>query len=898
MRVTIAEFHNKADNLPKTRVLTWAQLVNKMSTHQERPTKDGPLFSPVRYRPQTKRANANVQSIVLAVGEWDGSEPYVEVAQRLRAAGYAFAAYSTYSNTPEREHFRVVIPLTQEVQASDWRGGARIWARISKHIFGGTNEPHDGDEARMYYWPACLPAALRFVDHSDGRALDAYSLPEAPAEPVVTLSGNGHRQPEPGELSGLPVGRMALKFIALGAPLGEQRKAACAAARNLKEAGWSVDRIADALWRGFQASHQDHNNPWTCDHARQIAEDIDEKPAPPVKPLDDAIGQVPPDQQTQTGAASAPNVAPSLQPTRLPPPYALTDLGNGERFAEAHGERFRYVDQWGWLTDDGRHWARDITGERFRAAKAVARTIYDEAAKCPDADRRKQIAAWARLSESQVRIDAMLSVARWEAPITARVEQFDSDNHLLNVANGVVDLRTGDLRPHNPADMITKLAPVAYDPNATAPLFNRFLARIIPISAVRDYLRRWAGYSATGSTREERLSIWHGSGRNGKTTLAITIQNVLGDYAKQVDPEMLMEHRNQQHPTGKASLHGVRAAFAVETNEGSRLATSTVKALVSNDKISARFVCKDYFDFIPTHSLALLTNHKPEIRTTDEGTWRKIDLVPFTITIPEQEKDLELPEKLKAEATGILAWIVQGAGEWYCSGLPRVAEIMAATAEYREESDVLADFLAERCIIAPAASVPVGVLYATYVEWCAKERQLGKNQFGGRLKERGFGQAKSGARRWLGLDVVGPNTPAPQVDEGGVGHWDISGHEILYERANMFSHEAYTGNSVQDCPIVQTPEAITGDTSTACSPGPKYDICQWVNAVSADGVLQTSKPVQILDIYESANGTYFYALPGTNTGWPEQQIEPAEAPMKPAGEPEQEADGWPITLQI
>jgi P4 family phage/plasmid primase-like protien len=438
--------------------------------------------------------------------------------------------------------------------------------------------------------------------------------------------------------------------------------------------------------------------------------------------------------------------------------YAWTDLGNAERFAVGQGERFRYVEQWGWLTYDGKRWARDLAGERFRAAKAVVRAIYGEAAECLDDERRKALVSWARRSESQARLDSMLTLARWEPPITARAEHFDADAYLLNAANGLVDLRTGELQPHTPESMVTKLAPVPYQASAKAPLFEHFLAQIIPSAEVRHYLQVWSGYSTTGSTREERLSVWYGSGRNGKTTLARIIQYALGDYAKQVDPEILMEHRNEQHPTGRAGLQGVRAAFASETAENSRMSTSTMKALVSNDRISARFMHQDFFEFEPTHSLTLLTNHKPEIRTTDEGTWRRLDLVPFTVTIREDEKDTGLPRKLQGEAAGVLAWIVAGAEEWLQSGLPRVEEITTATKEYRAESDMLGDFMTDRCVIGPQETVPIKDIYGAYVEWCegSKEKPLGKTYFGRQLKERGFLVGRSPvARLWCGLRLRG-----------------------------------------------------------------------------------------------------------------------------------------------
>lgn len=697
----ISRFSHTRDNYPQAERPTLAQLTRLLTVHEERDHKDGPLWSPTVYLNGSTRSNASVQSLTALVFDQDQHVDYEDIKRRVSA--YECIIHSTFSSTPENPKLRLVLFLSRPVSAIEY---PEVRAR-AEHLLGLAADPATKDPARIYYLPSCPPGALHFAEHYTGSLLDPDTLPSVPGH---TSQSTGFQPPAAPIEGTLPYHAQHHKLVSI--------------AGSMRARGCEVDEIEAALQ---VINERRCEVPGPRENIRRIAVSVCKYPA----------GEM---------------VTPQLGPAKPSGTYPLTDLGNGERFTISYGEQFRYVEQWGWLVYDGKRWARDMVGERFRAAKNVVRTIYGEAAECVNDERRKAVATWAKNSESQVRIDAMLSTARWEPPITARVEHFDADIYALNVDNGIVDLRTGEIRAHNPSDMITKLAPVVYNPQAAAPLFHLFLTHIIPSAGVRGYLQSWCGYSATGSTREERLSVWHGSGRNGKSTLARTIQHALGEYAKQIDPEVLMEHRNQQHPTGKASLHGVRAAFASETAEGSRLATSTMKALVSNDKIAARLMRQDYFDFIPTHSLSLLTNHKPQVKTTDEGTWRRIDLVPFVVVVPEGEADPDLPEKLQAELPGILAWIISGATGWFYSGLPRVAEITAATAEYREESDTLGDFLAERCVIAPATLVPVGALYKAYTEWCAKEWPLGKAQFSSRLKERGFTQGRSGReRRWLGI---------------------------------------------------------------------------------------------------------------------------------------------------
>jgi putative DNA primase/helicase len=337
-----------------------------------------------------------------------------------------------------------------------------------------------------------------------------------------------------------------------------------------------------------------------------------------------------------------------------------TDVGNAARLVATHGADIRYVARWGWHVWDGKRWARDDLGRVYELAKEVARSVYCEAAREDDATERKSLAAWARQSENAARIRAMVELARTDPAVAVLPEAMDADPWLLTAANGTVDLRTGDLAPHRRPDLITKLAPAAYEPDARAPVWDAFLERTVPDEEVRTYLRRLAGCALPGVVVEHVLGFCYGTGANGKTTFLRALLHVFGDYARQADAALLLESRHAEHPTAVARLVGARLVACVEAGAGRRLAEVMVKTLTGGDRVAARFMHQDYFEFDPTWTVLLAANHKPVVKGTDHAIWRRIHLIPFTVTISPEEQDRDLAAKLEAEAPGILAWAVRG----------------------------------------------------------------------------------------------------------------------------------------------------------------------------------------------------------------------------------------------
>ncbi len=451
--------------------------------------------------------------------------------------------------------------------------------------------------------------------------------------------------------------------------------------------------------------------------------------------------------------------APPAGSPRVREIFHLTDLGNAKRLIARYGQALRHVKALGWLVWDGCRFKPDDTGGVERLAKATVAEMYEEASQAPDGQ-RQTLAAHAIRSESNSHIKAMVELATTEADIVARPEDFDRDPWLLNCPNGTLNLETGKLREHRRTDLITKLTHVHYDPAAEAPLWEGFLERIMGRNkGLIGFLRRFSGYSSTGDTREQCLSIFYGTGSNGKTTFLETIAVVLGGYASHTPASTFLAHRGDRIPNDIARLQGARLVIATETEQRRNLNEALIKQLTGSDGITARFLHREFFEFKPQFKAILGTNHKPIIKGQDHAIWRRIRLVPFAVTIPEEERDRELPEKLETEEEGILAWVVRGCLEWQKIGLNEPEEVWAATAEYKNESDVLAEWMEDCCVVSSSASASVDELYRSYRQWCddSGQKPFPKTWFGRLLGERDFDSVKlSGVRSRLRIGLRDP----------------------------------------------------------------------------------------------------------------------------------------------
>jgi putative DNA primase/helicase len=425
--------------------------------------------------------------------------------------------------------------------------------------------------------------------------------------------------------------------------------------------------------------------------------------------------------------------------------FPLTDTGLAERFAFQHAETARYCHQWGkWLVWDGKRWKPDDSGTVEQLAKQTARNILTEAYNEPNDGRRRALAEFSAKSESASKRNAMLTLARSEPPLPITPDLLDKNAWVLNCPNGELNLRTGELSEHRRESLITKLCPVEYHPDATCPTWEKTLDRCLGGDAeLVRFVQRYFGYCSTGDVGEQVLGIWHGIGANGKSTVLNIGMEMLGPYAMKAPAELLLAKRDSGHPTALTDLHGKRLASCIETDDGRRLAEALVKELTGGDPIRARRMREDFWQFMPTHKIILACNHKPRVRGTDHAIWRRIKLVPFNVVIPPDERDRDLPNKLRSELPGILAWTIRGCLDWQTNGLGEPQAVANATSEYQCAEDLLTTFVMECCALEGDVRTRAADVLNAYINW-GGERGMTVRRLTTMLTERGIESFRSG----------------------------------------------------------------------------------------------------------------------------------------------------------
>jgi putative DNA primase/helicase len=489
--------------------------------------------------------------------------------------------------------------------------------------------------------------------------------------------------------------------------------------------------------------------------------------------------------------------------------FPMTDLGNAERFRERNRGRLVWCAAVGWFWWDGRRWAREgADGKVQMAAHLAVRSIQDEAdaiagtpadkvmgQKGPKDDRSDilysmLLRAFGRESESNGKLNRLAEQA--SSYLEVQTSAFDADPFCINVGNGTLFIRkpgnvTGAwpanvahdatpngytyFRPHDSADMNTKLAPVDYDPTAVRPLFDKFLEDVQPSAQMRRQLQAWRGLSLTGDVSEQKLCVFYGKGKNGKSVFEEICAHVAGDYCGTTPIEtFLTEGRGRnagQATPDLAVLPGVRMLRTSEPNKGARLNEGLIKLATGGEAIKARHLNRDYFDFYPSFKLTISGNHRPSISGTDEGIWRRVKLVPWTVRIPDEKQDAHLAVKLRAEASGILNWMLDGIADWLDHGLYIADETAEATAEYRRDSDQLGRFLEACTVVEAGARTQSSVLHDVFNKW---SRANALNEWKGRgfsdaMTERGYRKDKSSVVYFLDLKLI--KTAADFVDASG-----------------------------------------------------------------------------------------------------------------------------------
>jgi putative DNA primase/helicase len=455
--------------------------------------------------------------------------------------------------------------------------------------------------------------------------------------------------------------------------------------------------------------------------------------------MDDLL---PPDLEAEIAAhkAAGPETAPAFSEEAL----AL-------QFAEVHEDDLRYVAAWGkWFVWDGVRWARDDTLKALDYARQICR---EASAECNSPN-------VARVLGRAQTVAAVERLAKADRRLAATTSQWDADPWLLNTPEGTVNLKTGDLHPHRAKDYCTKMTAEA--PGGECSLWLSTLNYIFGgNNELVSFFQRWAGYSLTGVTTEQKLVFEHGTGGNGKGVTTGTMVGVIGDYAMAAPMETFTASSSERHPTDLAMLRGARLVTASETEDGRAWAESRIKQMTGGDKISARFMRQDFFEFMPQFKLLIAGNHRPSFRGVDEAIRRRFLLLPFLVTVPAADRDPDLSEKLKAEWPGILAWMIQGCLEWQERGLRPPEVVLEATKNYLDAEDALGLWLSDAATDDPNAWEATKDLFSSWTSWAKAAGELVGNEkrFVEALEGAGYVKAKNSAGTKRGFKGLKLNRP-------------------------------------------------------------------------------------------------------------------------------------------
>jgi putative DNA primase/helicase len=723
-----------ADARPEPYRISWRELVRELKTPVRRALKDGPAFIPATFRKQ-HRVDECVEGVSALVLDLDGKEgPVTREQLSSLLDGYTYAAHTTFSSCPEHPRWRVWLPYAQPATLAEHAAAYEFM----QQKFGRALDPACKNPSHIFYGPSCPTDMVGHFQAFDceGEALDPSDLQR------------GAPQPEPRGFSSITVADLRVSgevrlIILAGRPKGQRNEALWRAIRAMLRAGHSDDEIRSILLnRAYNLSvkPRERGVSWLDGEIRRAKS----------KPIQDD------DDDTDAGASIRAHSVPTDD--KLP----CTDIGNAQRLVKAASGRLRHcVELKRWLWWSGKRWNWDTDGEIERLAKRTATSILVEAAFEKDKSRLNELWRWAKESQSVHRVRAMIELAKTERGIPVHAKELDADAMVLGTLNGVIDLRTGQLRAANPEDYVTKFANVIFNSDAKCPKWVRFINEVFGADqSLIEYVQRVVGYMLTGLTREQCMFVLHGHGANGKTVFTETLKHLLGDYAKMIPAQVLMARKqdNGGATPELVRLRGARLVLASESEEGSLLAAALVKSATGEETISARELYGNPMEFMPSFKLVLATNHKPIIKDDGYGMWRRLQLVPFAVTFPKERQNPTLRLELIEELPGILNWAIAGCLTWQSERLNPPTAVKAATEGYRSEMDLVEGWLADCCVQESNASTPFSQLYDSYEAWHHENGgfKLSRKMLASKLDERGFQAARDGkgqkCRRGLRLE--------------------------------------------------------------------------------------------------------------------------------------------------
>lgn len=465
-------------------------------------------------------------------------------------------------------------------------------------------------------------------------------------------------------------------------------------------------------------------------------------------------GAAPAKKKRKEREVSLPNGIASTGPAALKDDSTLTDVGLARRLVLEASGKLRYVREWkAWLAWNGKHWEHDDGLAAAHTAKKVSDKLWRELADLPHNERQKAL-SFVKSSASARGVEAAVRLARSEPQALVRADSLNRHPYLLNVANGTLDLATAELRNHSPGDLMTHMANVAFDATAEAPTWRKFMSEVTNGNQeLEAFLKRSCGLALSADVSEQVLWLHYGEGRNGKSTMLTVLLELLGSYAGPAPLEMLLVRRgfSKEVETQFASLAGKRLVTTVEADNGVRFSEATVKLLTGGDIVLARRLYEDAWPVRPSWKLHVAANHKPQVRGTDEGIWRRLMLTPWLRRFEGAAEDKKLKEKLLAELPGILNWCVAGFLQWKdLGGLKPPECVLAATKDYRGENDILGTWAGECCLKEANAVAEAAQLYRSYKEWSEDRGEfvMTATAFGRELERLGFQGERPSSGRW------------------------------------------------------------------------------------------------------------------------------------------------------
>jgi putative DNA primase/helicase len=620
------------------------------------------------------RNNANVDALSGIVAEHDkGTMPFDEAVRRLRKEKLTALVYTSPSHTEARQRWRVVVPCSRDLEGCGLDAThTKLVARING-VLAGVISNESFTLSQAYYFGKVGNNSAHRAEYTSGGYIDERVDLDSGAVSKPKANGQGGVRGFEGNLARLGDGDGLDGF---------HNPLRSAVASYVTTHGGGFDRAAlkvllrEAVAHAPMSEHRDRSSDRYLDALIESA-------------------------ARKYGSAAVPEGAADA------PAFSEEDLAL--QFATRHAGDTRYVAAWSrWLRFDGTRWKHDETRETFSLARKLCREVAGRVNKLKEAK---------TIANAKTRA-AVVSLAGEDRRLAATIEQWDSDPWLLNTPGGVADLRTGECCGHCGEDYMTKITAVAPDSEMLTPMWDKFLDRVTNQDReLKSFLQRMLGYALTGITDEHALFFLYGTGGNGKGVFMNAAANILADYHRVAPIETFTATNTEQHPTDLAMLRGARMVSATETEEGRRWAESRIKQLTGGDRISARFMRQDFFEYTPQFKLIISGNHKPGLRSVDEAIRRRFNLIPFTVTIPERERDKELGTNLRDEYPGILAWMIEGCDQWQRKGLAPPKAVTEATKGYLEEEDMVALWVEECCTVGKQYESSSIGLFKSWKEW-------------------------------------------------------------------------------------------------------------------------------------------------------------------------------------